>query len=190
MQALNAILMGIVINDRVPITKIVPRWRRGNAPLEGCAVPRISGGGFASETAMNKVVEENKLSGTGDQRGDGDEAVHGHQRGHEVVDKGCKAADVTDQTEIMEGHKNAVGAYKGEPEVHSAERLIHHAAEHLGKPEVGAGQNAEDGRYSHDHVEMAYDEVSSVEIDVNGRLREEKAADPATNEHGDETERE
>src|SRR5712675_3484456 len=99
-------------------------------------------------------------------------------------------SDVTDQTEIMEGHKNAVGAYKGEPEMHFAERLIHHAAEHLGEPEVGAGQNAKDGRYSHDHVEMAYDEVSSVEINVNGRLCEEKAADSATNEHGDETERE
>src|SRR5712675_563296 len=97
MQALNAILMSIVINDRVPITKIVPRRRRGNAPLEGCAVPWISGGEFASETAMNEVIEENKLRGTGDQRGDGDEAVHRHQSGHEVVDKRCKAADVTDQ---------------------------------------------------------------------------------------------
>src|ERR1700704_1329491 len=179
MQALNAILMSIVINDRGPITKIVPRRRRGNAPLAGCAVPWIGGGGVAPGKALGYIVAENKLRATGDQRGDGDEAVHGHQRGHEVVDKGCKAADVTDQTEIMEGHKNAVRAYKGEPEVHFAERLIHHAAEHLGEPEVGAGQNAEDGRYSHDHVEMADNEVSRVEIDVDGRLREEKAAAPA-----------
>src|SRR5712672_2855820 len=125
MQALNAVLMSIVINDRVPITKIVPRWRRGNAPLEGCAVPWLGGGGLAPETAMNKVGEANKLSGTGAQPCDSHEAVHGHQRGHEVVDKGCEVPDVTAQTEIMEGHKNAVRAYKGETEVHFAERLIH-----------------------------------------------------------------
>src|SRR5216684_3422304 len=139
MHPLNAVLMSIVINDRVPITKIVPRGRRRNAPLEGCAVPRIGGGGFASETAVNKVIEENKLRGTGDQRGDSDEAVHWHQGGHKVVDKRCKAADVTDQAEIMERHKNAVCADKSKPEMQFAKRLIHHAAEHLREPEISAG---------------------------------------------------
>src|SRR5258706_2649327 len=101
--------MGIVINDRVPITKIVPRRRRGNAPLEGCAVPWIGGGGLASEKAMNEVVEGNKLSGTGDQRGDGDETVDPHQRGDEVGPKGCKAADGIDPNEVMERDSKAAG---------------------------------------------------------------------------------
>src|ERR1700740_1605005 len=69
-----------------------------------------------------------------------------------------------------------------------AQALAHHAAGHLGEPEIGSRQNTENGGYAHDHVEMANNEIGCVEIDVDGGLREEEAAHAAADEHGDKTE--
>ena len=68
------------------------------------------------------------------------------------------------------GMKMAVDADEGEPEVHLAQRLVHHPAEHLGEPEVGAGEHAEDRRHAHDQVEVGDHEVGVVEVDVERRL--------------------
>src|SRR5437879_8392819 len=94
------------------------------------------------------------------------------------------------QLEVVEGHENAIGTDKGEPEMKLAQGLVHHAAGHLAEPEVRAGKDTEKGRHTHDHVEMADNEIGGVQDDVNGWLRQEKAANAAADEHGDESERE
>ena len=71
-----------------------------------------------------------------------------------------------------------------------AEGLVHHVAGHLREPEVGAGEDAENGGHTHHHVEVSDDEVGGMEIDVDRWLREEEAADAAADEHRNEAERE
>src|SRR5208282_4350598 len=67
-----------------------------------------------------------------------------------------------------------------------AQPFIHHAAKHLGEPEVGTGEHAEDRRHSHDHVEMSYYEVGSVEKDIERGLRQEHATQAAGHKYRDE----
>ena len=59
---------------------------------------------------------------------------------------------------------------------------------HLGKPEVGSGEDAEHGRNGHHQVEVADHKVSRMQHDVNRRLRQEESADPAAHEHRNEPE--
>ena len=100
------------------------------------------------------------------------------------------AADVAGEAQIVHRHEDAVDADEGEPEMQFAERLVHHAADHLRAPEIRAGEDAEDGGDGHDEVEMGDDEVGGVQVGVNGRLREEEAADAAADEDGNESEAE
>jgi hypothetical protein len=50
------------------------------------------------------------------------------------------AANVADQSEIVEGHEDAIGADEGEPEVQLAQSFVHHAPGHFAEPEIGAGE--------------------------------------------------
>ena len=63
-------------------------------------------------------------------------------------------------------------------------------AGHFRKPEVAAGENAKDRHNAHNHVEVSNHEVSAVELDIEGRLRQEKSADAGGNEHGNKAQRE
>ena len=67
-------------------------------------------------------------------------------------------------------------------EVDLAQRLVHHPPEHFREPVESAGEHAEDGRHAHDHVEMAHHEVGVVEVQVQRRLAQEDAAQPAGDE--------
>src|ERR1700737_2263088 len=87
----------------------------------------------------------------------------------------------------MKRHKYAVGADEGNPEMHLTQRFVEHASSHFSKPEIGSGEDAKDGGHAHDHVEMAHHEVGGVQINIDGWLRQEKAADASTDEHGNET---
>ncbi len=70
------------------------------------------------------------------------------------------------------------------------ERLVHHAANHLGHPEIGARKDSEDGRDGHYEMEVGDDKVGGVQIGVDGRLRQEESADSAADEHRNKTEAE
>ena len=66
--------------------------------------------------------------------------------------------------------------------MHLAHALVHHAAEHLGKPVIGPGEHAEDRRHAHDHVEVADHEVRIVEVKIERRLaRKMPLIPPVTN---------
>src|SRR5580692_2434791 len=104
-----------------------------------------------------------------------------------IIHEGLVATDIASQSQIMKRHEDGVSADKREPEMNLAQGLVHHAAEHLGKPEVGAGKDAEHRRYSHHHVEMSDHEIRGMQHDVNRRLRQEETAYSAGDKHRDET---
>src|ERR1700748_1585210 len=122
-------------------TEVIPWWRRRNAPLQRCTVPGIFRRRLSSEAAVNQVEEKNQLRATGDERGNRDEFMKRHKGGHKVVYEGSVRAHVADETQIMEGHEDAVGAHEGEPEMYGSEGFVHHAPSHFWKPKISAGED-------------------------------------------------
>src|ERR1700719_3818203 len=113
--------------------------------------------------------------------------MHRNQRDQIIVGEGLITAHVAGDAEIVERHEDAVGADEAHHEVNLAKGLVHHAAGHFGKPEVGSGEDAEHGGDSHYEVEVADHEVSGVQHDVNRGLGEEESADAAADKHRNET---
>src|SRR5579863_9919369 len=109
------------------------------------------------------------------------------QRLQIVVHKSLVAANIARNSQIVEGHEDAVCADKGKPEVNLAQSLVHHAAEHFREPEVRSAENAENGRNRHHQMEVSHHEVGGVKHDVNRGLCQEEAADPAADKHRDKT---
>jgi len=99
-----------------------------------------------------------------------DRPVHWDQRLQIVIRKGRIAADIPGHSEVMEWHKDAIGADEAEPEMNSSQSLVHHSSEHLGGPEVSCREDAKHGRDAHHHVEMADHEVSRMEHDIDRGL--------------------
>src|ERR1700722_19723308 len=162
--------------------KVVKRGRRCGGPLERSAFPRIHGSDRAAEAAPDKVEKEDELSGASEQGVDGDEFVDGNERRQIVVHKSGVAANVANQTKVMHGHKNAVHAEEGEPEMPFAERFVHHPAEHFGKPEVSPGEDPEKRGHGHNKMEMGDNEVGGVQIGVERRLRQIEPANTTADE--------
>ena len=67
--------MGIVINDGMISTEIVPRWGRWNTPFERSSPPRICRGLLSAKAAVNQIEKENKLRSPGRKSGNRDEFV-------------------------------------------------------------------------------------------------------------------
>ena len=65
--------------------------------------------------------------------------------------------------------------------------FVHHAAEHLGEPVVGRGKHAEDRGHTHDQVEVANHKGGVMQRNVEHRLRQERTAESAGNEQGNES---
>ena len=116
--------------------------------------------------------------------------MHRNQVHQVIVGESLITADVAGDSQVVEGHEDAVSADEGQPEVDLAQSLVHHAAGHLGEPEEGSAEDAEDGGNRHHQVEVAHHEVGRVQHDVDGGLSQEEAADAAADEHRDETQRE
>ena len=112
--------------------------------------------------------------------------MQGKQRLQVIVDESRVAPNIPGKAQEMKWHEDTVDADKGEPKMYFTQGVIHHAAAHLGKPEICAGENAEDGRNTHHHVEVTDDKISAVKIDVQRGLREEETADTAGNKYRDE----
>src|ERR1035438_8162652 len=185
---LHAKLISIGIDDGIIAAKIVPRRGRRHNPFQRSAFPRIWRSRGAAEAAVDQIKNEKQLHGTGDNGGHGDELMYRNKGFEVIVGKSSVAAHVAGPAKVVERHEDAVGADEGEPEMDFPDRFIEHVSGHLREPEVGSRKDTEHGRNTHDHVEVADHEVSSVEHDVDGRLRQEKATDPTANKHGDKTE--
>src|SRR5437764_14048621 len=87
----------------------------------------------------------------------------------------------------MEWHEYAIRADERSPEVNSRQRIIHHSAKHVWRPKIRSCEHSEDGSHAHHHVEMTDHEISAMQIDVNGWLRQEKSAHAAGHEHRDKS---
>src|SRR4029077_14345235 len=94
---------------------------------------------------------------------------------------------MSSQAQVVEWHKDAVGANKRQPEMKLTQLFAHHATSHFRKPEISPGEYAEDGSHSHHHVEMSNHEGCGMQVDIDGRLRQEKSADAAADEHRNES---
>src|ERR1700722_4952402 len=154
--------------------KIVDGRRRVRDPFKSGGVPRILAGDRAVLEAPEKIENENKLRGSGDEGGIGHKHMRGLQssavRGAGSIRVAAYAACQADE---MHGHEDAVGAHKSEPEVKLAQRFAHHAAEHLRKPEICGGENPEDGSHAHHQMEVRDYVIGSVEHIVHSRLSKE-----------------
>src|SRR5882762_4911363 len=116
-RALDAVLIGIVINHRQFAGKVVVRRGGSRGPFQGSGFPRIIRRGSALEPAMDQVIQENELGKAGEQGSDGDEPVDRDERLEVIVDEGLVAAHVAGDPQIMKRHKDAICPHKREPEV-------------------------------------------------------------------------
>ena len=66
----------------------------------------------------------------------------------------------------------------GDPEVSKTQLGIHHASKHLWEPVVNPCQHSKDRRHAHNDVEVRYDEVGVVNIDVQRRIRQNDPVKP------------
>ena len=169
----------------------LPCGRRGGGrPLQAVGVPGILAGLLALERAPEEVHEEEDLGGAEDDRAHGDELVEALQRLQEVVLVGVvDAPHVAGDADVVHGEERPVVGDEGEPEVPLAQRLVHHAAEHLREPEGGGAEDAEQGRPGHDQVEVGDHEEGVVEVDVGRALAQPDAGEPAADEEGDDAHR-
>src|SRR5437667_621772 len=188
-RTLHIILIWVVVNHGMFSAEIVPGMWRRNTPLECRSAPRVFRSWRTLITAVDQIEDEDELRGAGAECRDGNEFVQRQQRSGVIIYERRITPHVAHQSEVMERPENAMGTDKGEPEMKLAQGWVHHAAGHLAEPEVRAGKDTEKGRHTHDHVEMADNEIGGVQDDVNGWLRQEKAANAAADEHGDESER-
>src|SRR5437899_1185271 len=163
--------------------KIVPGRRRSRAPLERCGLPWVIWRRLAPETAVNQVVDKNKLGRAGDKGSDGYPLVDGDQRLQEIVRERRVAADIPGHSQVMEWHKDAIRAHEAEPEVEPPQRFVHHSPGHLGEPEVSRREDAKHGCDAHHHVEVADHKVSRMEHDIDGGLSQKEATYAAAHKH-------
>src|SRR6185436_7043358 len=88
-----------------------------------------------------------------------------------------------DYAQDMHRVKRTVEKDEREQEVNLAPVVVHHAAEHLGKPEVNGPEYAH-RRTSKEHVmEMGHNEIGVVDKNVNWRRGHKDARQAADDEH-------
>ena len=82
----------------------------------------------------------------------------------------------------MHRHENRVSAQEGNPEMPDAEALAHHAAKHLGKPEMGRSKDSEHSGHGHNQMEVCHYKICVVQVNIQRGLRQHGATQPSGNE--------
>src|SRR6185295_11025645 len=122
--------------------KVVMRRRTISDPLERRRLPRICRRSFTLENAPYQIEIENKLDQYGDDRRDRNEHDEWMQFRKELIFGELRIASRhSHHAHRVHRDEDAIDADKGDPEVDSTKRLIHHSAKHLGKPEIGRGKH-------------------------------------------------
>src|SRR5947209_13020140 len=186
-SARNAVLIRRMVYDRNAAVEIVVRRRSGGGPLERGGFPRIVACLGSFEDAPEQVEQEDELRTHGDESRIGDELVEGKQRSQIMDFRELRVATwLTGHAEVMHGHEDRVGANQGEAEVNLAQAFVHHAAKHLGHPVISSSEDAEDGGHTHDQVEVGGYEGRVVQRYVESWLSQERSAESAGHEQGNE----
>src|SRR5436309_12866347 len=176
----RAVFVGAAVHGGEGTREVAVRRRRRGLPLERVRVPRVLLRPLAREHAPEEVDDEDQLARAEDERAVGDERVHRLERLQEVVlRRVVDAAHVAADAEDVHREEGPVEADEGEREMDLAERLVHHAAEHLREPVVDRGEGTEDAAPEDDVMDVCHDEVAVVDVDVDRRGRHEDAREPA-----------
>src|SRR5439155_11710109 len=163
-----------VMHHRMHAGEIV-EWRRGrDAPFECRRFPGISRRFRALLHAPDQVDHEYDLGCHGEEGGVGYEGMDRHKLAHEFdILEVRVAAWIANNAQEVHRCEDRVDPNERQVKVNLAERLVHHAAEHLGEPVKRPGEHAKDGRYAHDHVEVSDYERRVVEVQIERGLAEE-----------------
>ena len=159
------------------------RWRR-NGPFEGRRFPRIVGRLRTLEHAPEEIEIEDYLGHHGDNRGDRDkqhQAVRVLQK--LVLIETRVAARHAQQAHRVEWDEDRVNADERDPEVNFAQAFIHHAAEHLRKPEISSGKHSEDRGHTHHQVKVRRYEIGIVKEKVERCLAQHQPGNAARHKH-------
>src|ERR1019366_248686 len=100
------------------------------------------------------------------------------------------SAHVSSNAQKVHWHEDAINTSKSEPKMDFADGFVHKLAEHFRKPEISGRENSENGRNSHDQVEVRYDEICIMQRQVNRRLCQEQSRKSASHEERYEAKRE
>src|SRR5882757_7524145 len=176
--------------DPGQLGEVVPGRRAAGGPFQGVAVPPrvVHGDHLAVAVAAEDVPDEWQRGGAQDERADRGEGVQeGEPVGGQVVDVAARHAFGAHPVLHQEG---GVETDEGQPEVHLAERLVHHPAGHLREPEVDAGVGGEHDRAEQHVVEVRHHEVGVRHVEVDGRRRQQDAGQAAEQEGDQEADRE
>src|SRR5262245_10944791 len=131
-RARNAVLVWTMVHHWVHAGEIVERRRRGNRPFQRRRFPGIRSRPGAFLQAPEQVDHENDLRRDCEKRGVSHECVDGHQLAHEFefLEIGIPPRIAAHAQEVHR-REDRVYAEERQVEVPLAERLVHHASEHL-----------------------------------------------------------
>src|SRR5215475_526395 len=127
-------------------------------------------GRLSGKNADNEVQQKDQLSRAQNECGNRNKYVHRllllkeHVLGR-VINTTHLAADSNN----VHREENAIRPDEREPEVNLSECGVHEPAEHLREPEVQSGKCGEQWSDRHDEMEVRYDEVSILELNIRSR---------------------
>ena len=176
--------------DAGQLGEVVPRRRAGGGPLQRVAeAPRVVHRDHpAVAVAAEHVPDERQRGGAQHERADrGDHVQRGEPVGGQVVGVAARHALVAQPVLHQE---RGVEPDEREPEVHLAQRLVHHPAGHLREPEVDARVGGEHDRAEQHVVEVRHHEVGVGDVEVDRRGGQQHAGEAAEQEGDEEAERE
>lgn len=188
LRAGNTVLIGAMVDMR-DLTEIAVRYRRWRLPFQGVRVPRILFGYSPLKHTPEHIHQQEYLSGTQNERTDGDELVYPLKMCQIGVKRIMDAPTMSSHAEDVHREKHTVKGDEREPEVDLAKCRIHVPPEHLGEPVEDRAEQRKHTSAEDNIVDMCDDVVGIVDVDVYRRIRHVDTAKPADYEHGDKSER-
>ena len=137
------------------------------SPFECVGFPRVLYSAFSVENAAEEIVKEHKLERAaykGEYRDD-------HVDVLQVVKKRERRIVIittrkTGHPDKVHREEYPVGTHRSHPEMYVTHILVEHAPEHFWIPVVDTGEHSVECRDTHYKVEVGYDEVGIVDVDV------------------------
>jgi len=152
-------------------------------PLQSIGLPWVLRSLGSAPHGVEEVEDEDQLRDTtqdGEHRDDDVDVLQFVEDGEFGV--AVVATWKARQSGEVHGEEYTIGRNEGQPEVPVAQGLVHHSAVHFGEPVVHPCEHAEDGRKTHNDVEVCHNEVGIVYVDVQGRVAQDDAGQTTCHE--------